>query len=257
MNRCTHGGQSDPGRCRPHNEDRWLADPTLGLYLVADGVGGHGSGALAARLVVESLPPLLHRHLRGVRDLADPRALERIREALLGANTAIRMESCQHRSRLGMGAAVVLAMIWDWQALIVHLGDSRAYRLHEGALARITRDHSVIQRLLDQGEITPEQADRHPDGHLLTHYVGLTESVEPGSSLLNLEPKDRILLCSDGLPAMLSDAEIEGIMSLPLPPPEICRLLVDAANLQGGEDNITVVVAEAPAAETKRRRPGG
>jgi PPM family protein phosphatase len=242
MNRFSYAGISDPGRSRPRNEDRWLAEPTLGLYVVADGVARGSGGALAAQLIVETLPPLLRRHLRGVRDLADPRAAERIQDALAEVNAHVHREGWKRPQHTGMGATLVLALVWEGRALVAHVGDSRAYLYRQGALLPLTKDHSVIQRLLDEGAITPEEAADHPAGGRLTRYIGLAEDVKADSRLVELEAHDRLLLCSDGLPSMLSHAEIEGLVGLPLPPLEICRLLVGTANLQGGLDNVTAVV---------------
>lgn len=255
MSAVTHAGFSDRGRRRPHNEDRWLADPSLGLYAVADGVGGAGGGDLAAQVVAESLPALIRRHMRGLRDLAQPRAAERMAEAISGLNHAIRVESYKHPSLIGMGAAVVVALVWDNQALIAHLGDCRAYLLHDGALRLLTRDHSVVQRLLDQGALTPAEAVHHPDNGLLTRYAGLSEDAVPDVTVIDVAAGDRLLLCSDGLPAMLSDAEIQGILALALPLTVIAQLLIDTANLLGGEDNVTVALVAPSVTAAPNHRP--
>jgi protein phosphatase len=239
----THAGLTDPGR-RSHNEDRWLADPSLGMFLVADGVGGVRHGELAAQIITEVLPPLVRRFMRGVPHLGHPRATERIREVVRGLNLAVRAEGSRHPSFAHMGAAIVLALVWDGKALIAHVGDSRAYFLHESVLRLLTKDHSVVQRLIDEGKITPKQAANHDTLGQLTRYVGLEDDVQVDVCLTPLAKGDRLLLCSDGVSGMLSDTEIQGILTLPLPLPEVCRLLVDTANLMGGDDNITVIVVE-------------
>lgn len=246
MSSLTHAGRSDVGRRRPKNEDRWTADPSLGLFIVADGVGGAGGGAHAAQLVVDSLPVFVRKHIRGVRNLADPRTATRMGDALSAMNQAVRLEA-QKLSMPGMGAAVVAALIWDAEALITHVGDSRVYLLHEGQLRQLTKDHSTVQRLLDAGEITAEQAVQYADSGLLTRYVGLQDEIQADTSVVKLSADDRLLLCSDGLPAMLSDVEIAGILGLALPPDQICNLLVDTANLLGGVDNTTAVVIKVSA----------
>ncbi len=245
-----HAGFSDPGQ-RPRNEDRWLADPSLGLYFVADGVGGSRNGGLAAQIAAETVAPLVRRHMRGVPDLGHPRAAERLREVVIGLNVAVLAEAQKHPSLSRMGAAVAVALVWETKALIAHVGDSRAYLLHDGTLRQLTKDHSVVQRLLDNGTITPEQAVNHPALGQLTRYVGLREEVEVDVCLADLSKQDRLLLCSDGLSGMLSDAEIQGILALPLPLADVGQLLVDTANLQGGDDNITVVVVERAAAPAR------
>jgi len=234
-------GLSDTGRRRPRNEDRWLADPALGLYLVADGLGGAEGGEEAAQWIVDGLPPLLRKTLRGVRNLADPLAAERLREALRVLSAQVYEQSCRSPLLQGMGAAVVCALIWDRQALIAHAGDCRAYLYHGGALVQLTRDHSTVQTLIDQGRITVKQAAFHPSLGRLTRYVGHNEA-EAEVCFRQLNRGDQLLLCSDGLFSQLTDEEIAGILCLNRPPAEACSLLVHTANVQGGDDNITALV---------------
>jgi protein phosphatase len=156
----------------------------------------------------------------------------------------------------GMGATVVLALVWEDMARILHVGDSRAYLLHGQELHRLTSDHTVVQRLIEQGKLTPEQAIGHPDASLLTRYVGLSEQVEVATSLVELSPKDRLLLCTDGLSAMLADDIIRGILTLRVTTQVLTRLLVETANLMGGVDNTTVVVVQPGDSARKSRRPG-
>jgi protein phosphatase len=256
MAELAYAGLSDPGLQRSHNEDRWLADPSLGLFLVVDGVGGAGGGALAAQIVVDELLPLIRRHLRGVRSLADERVGERLHQAVAAVNASICIEGSKVRKLRRMGAVIVLALVWDDLARIVHVGDSRAYLFHDNELHRLTCDHTVVQRLIEQGKLAPEEANGHPDASLLTRYLGLREEVEAATSVVELAPEDRLLLCSDGLSAMLSDDEIRGILSLPLGAKETANLLIDTANLMGGVDNTTVVLVQPGDSARKSRRPG-
>ncbi|MBY0524108.1 MAG: protein phosphatase 2C domain-containing protein [Gemmataceae bacterium] len=243
MKTFVHAGLSHCGQVRPHNEDRWFADSTLGLIVVADGMGGAIGGEQAAQLVVDALPPLVRRTMRGVRSLADALASTRMRECLATVSAQILAESRKHPYMEGMGAAVVCALIWEHKALLAHLGDSRAYLFHEGALEQITRDHSRVQMLLDRGEITAEQAARHPAaGHLL-RFAGMSREAPADVCVRDLVPGDQVLLCSDGLTSMLGEDEIQGILHLEVPLAQKCALLVDTANLLGGDDNITVVMA--------------
>ncbi len=244
MTKLNSAGLSDQGQ-RRHNEDRWTADPSLGLYLVADGMGGAVAGELAAQWVVDSLPPLLRRQLRSLRDLADPRAAERLREALLTVNAQVHAESQKHPYMEGMGAAVVCAVVWEKQALIGHLGDSRAYLLHDGALEQLTRDHSTVQVLVDRGEITLAEAATHDASGKLTQFVGMGQDALPMLCLRDVARGDLLLLCSDGLTSTLGDAEMEGILQLKVPLPQRCQLLIDTAKLLGADDNITVIVVGA------------
>ncbi len=242
MSTLRFAGLSDAGRQRRNNEDRWLADGPLGLFLVTDGLGGEANGEYAAQLIVDSFPALLRRHLRGVSTLANGRANERIQTLVTVLNGQVWAEGQKHPRLRGMGATLVFALVWDRQALITHVGDSRAYLLHNDSLEQLTRDHSAAQRLVDQGKIKPEQAGNHPQAGLLTRYIGAAHEVTVDIRLVDLGPDDLLLLCSDGLSSMLEPAEMAGILSLRLTPEKMCRLLVDTANLKGGEDNITAVV---------------
>jgi protein phosphatase len=240
-NDLTHAGLSDRGERRSANQDRWAVDPALGLYMVADGMGGTPRGGLAAQIVIEMLPYFLRKHLRGVHDLADPRALIRTRAALVELNRRVRLESQQHPSLTGMGSTVVCALVWEDQAVIAHLGDSRAYLFRDGELELLTRDHSRAQERVDRGE-PPSTVPATPPLGRLTRFIGMASEVSPDARLQTLRPDDCLLLCSNGLWEMLSPEEIRGILQLDLPPQEICRLLVDAANLAGGLDNIAILL---------------
>lgn len=242
VNRNCCAGLSDPGRRRARNEDRWLADPALGLYVVADGLGGAQGGEMAAQWVVDALPPLLRKHLRGVHGLAEGRAAERVCAVLTDLNRQLYGESQKHPFMNGMGAAAVCALVWERQALIVHMGDCRAYLFHDGTLEQLTRDHSTVQELVDAGRITVQQAAYHPAAGKLTRYVGYSRDAVPEHCFRELARGDRLLLCSDGLYSLVGDDEMAGIMQLDLSTADICRLLIDTANLQGGDDNITAVI---------------
>jgi len=242
MPHLTYAGLTDRGRVRPQNEDRWVADPEQGLYLVADGMGGEVAGALAAQVVVETLPALLRQRLPGLDTLATSEAGQRVQAALVELNDHLRAQSRNHPGLEGMGATVVLALIRDTQALIAHLGDSRAYLWRQKRLKRLTTDHSVIQLLLHSGDITPEEAATHPARSHLTRFVGMPGEALPEVRWQTLAPGDRLLLCSDGLTGMVSDREVLAILNRRLPPEETCQRLIEAANAAGGQDNITVVI---------------
>jgi protein phosphatase len=246
----THAGLSDRGRVRPQNEDRWFADPAQGLYIVADGMGGRVAGGLAAQVVVETLPLLLRNQLTGLPNLAVPQAGARVRAAVAELSDRLRRESEGQLGLEGMGSTVVLALVHDAQALIAHLGDSRGYLYRDGHLKQLTRDHSLIQLLLDCGEITHEEAIDHPARGQLTRYVGMEGEALSETHLLELQPGDRLLLCSDGLTDMLSKGEMCSILAENLSPAAACRSLVSAANGAGGKDNITALVVSLCGSET-------
>ena len=242
MSRITYAGLSDVGRVRPENEDRWFADSEQGLFLVADGVGGAAAGGLAAEAVVEVLPPLLRKKLGRIERVRDPEAVQRVVEALVELSNRLRQESEARPGMAGTGSTVVLALIRDDHALVAHMGDSRAYLARGRRLERLTRDHSLVQLLVECGEVDPARAATHPARGQLTRFVGMPDEPLPEARLVKLAPGDRLLLCSDGLTGMLDDRRLAAILARELVAADACRHLVEAANEAGGKDNITVVI---------------
>lgn len=234
-------GLSDTGRVRTSNEDRWCAVPRQGLYIVADGMGGAAAGEVAAMIVVQALPELIRKAVVGSRDLSASEIEERVLESIRYLSHRIREESAGHPGLDGMGAAMVMALMKRERALIANLGDSRAYLLREGLLTQLTTDHSVIQILLDSGDITAEEATTHPARHQVTRYMGMAGEAMPEGRLLDLQSGDRLLLCTDGLSDMVGDAELCAILTSVRSPKKVCERLIAAAYAAGGVDNITVV----------------
>lgn len=241
MSRIIHAGLTDKGRVRRHNEDRWLANPGMGLYIVADGMGGAEGGAMAAQMVIEALPHLMRKQLRGINSLTGHRAKQAVQLAVSGLNEEVRSEG-KRDPRLGnMGATVVFALIQERHALITHLGDSRAYLFRNGEVDQLTRDHSSVQRMLESGQLSREEALKHPSYGRLSHYVGMPGEAWPDVVLLEVMPGDQFLLCSDGLTEMLSVEDLRAIGNQRLSPSEACQRLIHQANEAGGNDNITAV----------------
>jgi protein phosphatase len=240
---------TDTGRVRAGNEDAWAADVAQGLYIVADGMGGHAAGEIAATLVVESLPKMIRKRVEGAAPPTSAALARRLRSAVARLSRDVYEHSMTDPGLRGMGATVVAAMIRNDEAVVVHLGDSRAYLMRGGKLKLLTRDHSVVQALLDAGRITPEEAEHHPARNRITASVGMPGDPSPDSRRVPLVPGDRLLLCTDGLGCMISDAAVADVLRQREPPAEICRRLVDAANSAGGHDNVTVVVLEFREAE--------
>jgi PPM family protein phosphatase len=235
MSTISHAALSDPGRTHDENQDRWLVSSEQGLYLVSDGMAED----VSPQLVVDTLPGLLETALAGVEDLSDPRAAEGVRSAIAQVSRKVYAESERRYDMLG--ATIVLALVRGGQALVAHLGDSRAYLLRAGALEPLTRDHSQLEHMIALGWIKPEERSWRGNGGP-TRYAGMRADAEADVRVLELRPGDRLLLCSDGLTAMLDDDEIAPLLAPPRTPEQACERLVAEANRSGGKDNITVVV---------------
>ena len=238
----TAAGQTDIGRVRDHNEDRYATDAEQGLFIVSDGLGGHSAGELASKVVVEALPGLIKQHLGEIQDMTDSVASDRLIDALKALSTHLRAESEKYPGLSGMGATVVCALVRNGCALIAHMGDSRAYLLRRECLKQLTRDHSIVQILIENGELTPEEAKTHPARSQITQYAGMYGEPLPELRFVRLEEDDRLLLCSDGLTGMVPDRDITDILHANPDPKHACRALIEDANRAGGKDNITVVV---------------
>ena len=239
-----YSGISDVGRVRKRNEDSLSADPAAGLFIVADGMGGHLSGDVASRIVVEALPALVFSSLDGVTDIASDQAAGKVCGAILRLSERMRLESEGKPGFAGMGSTMVMALIRNGVALVAHLGDSRAYIFRNGVLRMLTRDHSVVQFLYDAGEIKWNEMEKHPAKNQITRYVGMGGEAEAEARAFPLAAGDRILLCSDGLTGMVEEARIASAL-LAEPDTELaCKKLVGLANESGGKDNITVIVLD-------------
>lgn len=239
-----YSGLSDVGRIRKRNEDSWSADPAGGLFIVADGMGGHLSGNVASRIVVEALPPLIFSCLDGIIDLTSVQASENVCGAISRLSERMRAESDGKPGFSGMGSTLVMALVRDSVALVAHLGDSRAYIFRNGVLRMLTRDHSVVQFLYDAGEITWDEMEKHPAKNQITRYVGMGGEAAAEARAFPLSSGDRILLCSDGLTGMVDEAKIAGALSSEADTELACKKLVNMANESGGKDNITVVLLD-------------
>jgi serine/threonine protein phosphatase PrpC len=246
MKEIPFAGLSDRGRIREENQDRWFADPRQGLFIVSDGLGGHAAGGLASRIVVEALPALLRQRMKGVRSLINPAAADSLASCLSELSLRVYGQSKDLPGLAGMGATAVAALFRGARALVAHLGDSRAYLYRAGTLERLTRDHSIVQILVDSGEIGEADAPAHPARGQVTRYVGMPGEALPEVRLVGLRPADRLLLCCDGLTDMLSEAEINLLLRRKKSARAACRGLVDAANEAGGRDNITAIVIDRP-----------
>ncbi|MHC4623806.1 MAG: Stp1/IreP family PP2C-type Ser/Thr phosphatase [Planctomycetota bacterium] len=240
------GAASDTGKVRDKNEDAFLVEPEAGLFLVADGMGGHRGGELAANIVAEDLPVMIENRLGQLRS-SSPRAVRTLlKNTISEQNRQLLLEGDSETGYKGMGATLVVALLKDARAYIANLGDSRIYRLRRNRLRQLTKDHSVVSELVDKGKIKPEEAENHADAGRITGYVGMEEEVTPCVRSFMLSKDDRLLLCTDGLTQMVPDERISDILQSHPDSQTACETLVNAANLAGGLDNITVVIVDWP-----------
>lgn len=233
---------SDVGRVRGKNEDRYFVDADYQLFIVADGVGGHSGGDLAAQAVIEMLPRQVQKAVGEYTKLEDPGLAEEVANRVARLSRTIRDETQGEPGLEGMGTTVVFALIRGMQALLVHLGDSRAYLLREGQLCQLTQDHTLVQLLVSSGEVSEQDARSHPAAGQLTRCVGMEGEALPDAQIVDLRPGDRLLLCTDGLSNMLDVQAMESILTREHDPEKSCKELVDRANAAGGRDNITAIV---------------
>jgi protein phosphatase len=235
---------TDRGRVRSTNEDSLLLELERRLFIVSDGMGGEQAGAIASKAVVTVLPGLIGEQISRARP-ANDKAIERaLREAIVRLSARLRDESAGRAGMQGMGATVAVACLRGRKAHLAHMGDSRIYILRGSRLQRQTEDHSVVALLLKLGEISAQDAKRHPARGKLSRYVGMSGEVFPDVRTVRIRVGDRILLCSDGLTGMLSDDEIRRLLEANADPKTACNALVAAANNAGGRDNITVLIVD-------------
>ncbi|MBX5484008.1 MAG: Stp1/IreP family PP2C-type Ser/Thr phosphatase [Myxococcaceae bacterium] len=246
-------GLTDVGRKRSHNEDSYLIDDEIQLYVVADGMGGHAGGGTASRIAVETIDREL-RAAWNARDsvfrikgpLQDSPLPEVLRGAVEKACMAI-FNAAQDDPRLqGMGTTVISLLIRDDHALFAHVGDSRAYLVRDDLIQQISEDHSLVNEQIKAGMITPEEAKHSRYKNIITRSVGFEEEVQVDVMGLITVPGDTFILCSDGLANMVEDAELrDAVRTYPLE--ELPKRFIDLANERGGDDNITVIVVRTVA----------
>lgn len=239
---------TDVGPVRETNEDAFLVDVEGGLFVVADGMGGHAAGEVASAIAVDTVREVLldqadvdETVLATTVDDPDDAIRERLRYAMNQASLAIRREVDVHPTYAGMGTTLVVAVIDDDVLHLAHVGDSRAYLVRAGRLMRLTRDHTVVQQEVDAGRLTPELARIVPHKNILTKSVGFHGPVDPDTSTRHLEGGDVVLLCSDGVTDPLDDPELLALCGK-THPEDLPQVLVDESIRRGGEDNITAVV---------------
>lgn len=237
-----HAGLSDTGRSREKNQDQWIVDEEINLFLVSDGIGGNFAGEVASKIVAEALPLMIRARLGDEESWAEKDPKHEVSEAIVELSNSIRDKTENQPGMEGMGATVVLALIRGDLALIAHMGDSRAYLHRDERLEQLTHDHSIVQLLIDNHELTPEEAQDHPARGQLSRSVGMGGEPIPEVQEHQLKSGDQLLLCTDGLTGMIRDREILSILDTYADVQAASKKLVDAANEAGGKDNITAVL---------------
>ncbi len=244
-------GLTDVGKKRKHNEDAFALDVGEGLFIVADGMGGHAAGEVASKITVETIGefiaatrqkeeatwPFKYNHELDFNSNRLAVAIEKANERVMAAVAAQPWLK-------GMGTTVVAGLLNEKILSLAHVGDSRAYLFRDGQLSRLTDDHSWVHEQVTAGILTEEEAKTHPLKNVVTRALGGGPSVSPDLQELVFSPGDRFLFCSDGLTTMLSDEEIHDAAETIKPTQDLCKKLVDLANEKGGVDNITVVVVD-------------
>ena len=240
---------TDPGMVRSHNEDSIATDAQIGLAVLADGMGGYNAGEVASGIAVAMMTTEMKQALEQqdphIRDSAsgEPLAVALVKENSAKANAAIFQTAKSQPQYAGMGTTLVVALFYDNQMTVGHIGDSRLYRLRQDQFEQITRDHSLLQEQIDSGMISKEQARFSQNKNLVTRAVGIDPEVETEVHTYDVMPGDIYLLCSDGLSDMVVDDDIQATLeTLQANLPLAAKQLVQLANDNGGRDNVSVIL---------------
>lgn len=246
MVRLLHAARTDVGMIRSGNEDNFAvrARGNRGLFVVADGMGGHAAGEVASEMAVQTI----EQELDSLRDL-DASTGDRLSQALRKANRNIHERTITEVDKQGMGTTASVLLIYDSQYLIGQVGDSRVYLLRDGALHQLTKDHSYVQEQVDAGFLTPEQARYHPYSNVITRCVGASPDVEPDIYHGDVSVGDLFLVASDGLTSMVDDRRLQILLMSRAEPERKVLALISEANGRGGLDNITAIVVQVAADE--------
>ncbi len=226
---------SHPGTVRPLNEDRFVDAPARGLWAVADGAGGHAAGEVASGMLADALA-------RVPATLSPEDTLQQVRLSVIAVHNALRVEAARRENPM-IASTVVVLLLRAGHFAALWSGDSRIYLLREGALTQITRDHSLVQALVDSGIITAAEAESHPQANVITRAIGAADDTgELDKVLGKVAPGDSFLLCSDGLTKVLDEPAIAGLLQAPNP----ANALVAEVLQRGARDNVTAVVVQVP-----------
>ncbi len=233
--------KTDIGKAREKNQDYYYipdSQDDLQLYVLADGMGGYNGGEIASKLATDSLRKYIKNNFETI-EKSKEKILELIKNAIEYSNMVVYEKSKEEKELEGMGTTLEVCLIYNNKIFLGHIGDSRIYRVRKEIIRKLTKDHSYVQQLVEDGKITREEAVNHPKKNMLIKALGCTPYVEPDIRIRNIEKGDIIIMCSDGLTNMVTEQEIfEAVKQNVEKAPEI---LVQKANNAGGYDNITVV----------------
>ncbi|WP_374335360.1 Stp1/IreP family PP2C-type Ser/Thr phosphatase [Leeia sp.] len=251
---------SDPGMVREHNEDAVAIDNSMGMAILADGMGGYNAGEVASGMAIACISTELKLRMPGVElhkrdpESGRPQAHRLLLDAIANANREIFQTARNQPQCAGMGTTLVVTLFYDNRLSVAHIGDSRLYRLRDDRLEVLTRDHSLLQEQIDSGLLTEEQARHAHYRNLVTRALGIDDAVEADINDYEVEEGDLYLLCSDGLNDMLTDDEIsEAMQMLGSNLPLASQQLVQMANDAGGKDNVSVILAQVKGSFKTRR----
>ncbi|MCS6856334.1 MAG: Stp1/IreP family PP2C-type Ser/Thr phosphatase [Sandaracinaceae bacterium] len=246
---------TDVGRVRTHNEDAFLVDKKLRLFIVCDGMGGHAAGEVASNLAARAVRESLARERDLIAAFENQSSgvgrediMRLLTASVQNACSEVYMEGQRDESKRGMGTTIALLLIAGNRGFIAHVGDSRVYLIRDSSVYQLTEDHSLVNELLKRGRLTREQIEQIQHKNAVTRAVGVYESVDVDTLDFDVLPGDRFLLCTDGLHGYFENAELAKIFS-EYPDEKIAQLLVDLANERGGKDNITAIVVSIPEAQ--------
>ena len=244
ISKMNYYGKTDIGKKRVENQDCFGYKELDGMTVLAvcDGMGGAKGGATASRLALASFLSICERDLAP--DIDDRQIRTILSRAVAEANSAVLREAAQNSELAGMGSTLVASLITENDVFIINVGDSRAYTATSSTLEQVSHDHSYVQLLIDLGSITPEEAESHPDRHVIMKAIGASETLTPDIDKLECDRPSYILLCTDGLTGMVKADVIKEVMLSPNNLNEKIDRLIALANENGGEDNITVLGAE-------------
>jgi len=245
--------RTDPGLARENNEDSVTVDEDARLAILADGMGGYNAGEIASGMATTFIKSELGRWLSQAGRNANVREVRRAMEICVdNANRSIFNAANSNPQYSGMGTTLVLGVFSDGRLILGHIGDSRCYRLRGAQIEQITKDHSLLQEQMDAGLITPEQAATSTNKNLVTRALGVEDAVLLEVNEHKVEQGDIYMMCSDGLSDMVDDEGIAKILAQDVPLEQKVAMLIDAANANGGRDNISVLVAQANEGSRKK-----